>query len=149
HWARGAAGAEDLARAVVRLTGQGKPGMQFVYADGDPLWEKMRKVATHIYGAADISASRRIRAIIDDLQQRGYGALPVCVAKTQYSFSTDASLRGAPQGHTVIIREVRLSAGAEFVVMICDDIMTMPDLPKAPCAARIDVDDQGRITGLA
>lgn len=149
HWARGAAGAEDLARAVVRLTGQGKPGMQFVYADDDPLWEKMRKVATQIYGAADISASRRIRAMIDDLQQRGYGHLPVCVAKTQYSFSTDASLRGAPQGHTVIIREVRLAAGAGFVVMICDDIMTMPGLPKAPCAARIDVDDRGRITGLA
>jgi formate--tetrahydrofolate ligase len=105
-------------------------------------------VATKIYGAADVSASRRIRAEIDRLQVGGYGHYPICVAKTQSSFTTDASIRGAPRGHTVIIREVRLCAGAEFVVMICDDIMTMPGLPVEPCATRIDIDDDGRIVGL-
>jgi formate--tetrahydrofolate ligase len=149
HWAHGGAGAEALAHEVVRLAESDGEAMQFVYQDEDPLWEKMRKLAIRIYGAADIAAARRIRAQIDDLQQRGYGHLPVCVAKTQYSFSTDASLRGAPQGHVVTIREVRLAAGAEFVVMICDDIMTMPGLPKEPCAARIGVDAQGHIIGLA
>jgi formate--tetrahydrofolate ligase len=146
HWAKGGAGAEDLAREVVRLA-DAKPTMKFVYADADPLWEKMRKIATRIYGAADIAASRRIRALIDGLQQ-DYGHYPVCVAKTQSSFSTDANLRGAPTGHVVTIREVRLCAGAEFVVMLCDDIMTMPGLPKDPCATRIDVDDDGKVMGL-
>lgn len=148
HWAKGGAGAEDLAHEVLRLTENGS-GLQFVYEDSDPLWEKMRKIATRIYGATDIAASRCIRATIDGLQQRGYGHYPVCVAKTQYSFSTDASLRGAPQGHVLTIREVRLAAGAEFIVMICDDIVTMPGLPMEPCSARIDVDAQGRITGLS
>jgi formate--tetrahydrofolate ligase len=123
--------------------------MKFVYDDADPLWEKMRKVATRIYGAADINASRRVRALIEGLQDAGYGHYPVCVAKTQSSFSTDASLRGAPTGHIVTIREVRLCAGAEFVVMLCDDIMTMPGLPKEPCTVRIDIDDEGRVTGLS
>ncbi|MEO8419462.1 MAG: formate--tetrahydrofolate ligase [Methylophilaceae bacterium] len=148
HWARGGAGAEDLAQEVVRLVETNGHSMKYVYEDEDPLWEKMRKVATRIYGAADISASRRLRALIDKLQAEGYGHYPICVAKTQSSFTTDASIRGAPQGHTVIIREVRLSAGAEFVVMICDDIMTMPGLPKEPCATRIDIDDDGRVVGL-
>jgi formate--tetrahydrofolate ligase len=149
HWALGGAGAEALAHAVVDLSEGEDPAMRFVYEDADPLWEKMRKVATRIYGASDIAASRRVRAIIDSLQERGYGHYPVCVAKTQYSFSTDASLRGAPQGHVITIREVRLAAGAEFIVMICDDIMTMPGLPKEPCAARIGIDAQGNITGLS
>ncbi len=148
HWARGGAGAEDLAQEVVRLAEANGNSMKYVYEDEDPLWEKMRKVATRIYGAADINASRRLRALIDKLQAEGYGHYPICVAKTQSSFTTDASIRGAPQGHTVIIREVRLSAGAEFVVMICDDIMTMPGLPKEPCATRIDIDDDGRVVGL-
>lgn len=148
HWAKGGAGAEDLASEVVRLAEAGTAGVKYVYEDADPLWEKMRKIATAIYGAADINASRRVRAQIEELQALGYGHFPVCVAKTQYSFSTDASQRGAPAGHTVTIREVRLSAGAEFVVMICDDIMTMPGLPKEPCATRIDIDDQGRVFGL-
>ena len=112
------------------------------------LWEKMRKIATQIYGAATIRAPRHVMARIEALQAAGYGHFPVCVAKTQYSFATDASLRGAPSGHEIMVREVRLSAGAEFVVMICDDIMTMPGLPKLPCATRIDVDASGRITGL-
>ena len=149
HWAQGGAGAEGLAREVLQLIDAGNGDMRFVYDDADPLWEKLRKLATKIYGAADINASRRIRAQIDKLQTDGYGHYPICVAKTQYSFSTDASLRGAPlAGHIVTIREVRLAAGAEFVVMICDDIMTMPGLPKSPCAMRIDIDDAGKISGL-
>ena len=149
HWAQGGAGAEGLAREVLQLIDAGNGDMRFVYDDADSLWEKLRKLATKIYGAADINASRRIRAQIDKLQADGYGHYPICVAKTQYSFSTDASLRGAPlAGHIVTIREVRLAAGAEFVVMICDDIMTMPGLPKSPCAMRIDIDDSGKISGL-
>ncbi|HZV98297.1 MAG TPA: formate--tetrahydrofolate ligase [Methylophilaceae bacterium] len=148
HWARGGAGAEELAHEVVRLVETNGHAMTYVYEDEDPLWEKMRKLATKIYGAADINASRRLRSVIDKLQEDGYGHYPICVAKTQYSFSTDASLRGAPRGHVVTIREVRLSAGAEFIVMICDDIMTMPGLPKEPCATRIDIDDEGRVVGL-
>jgi formate--tetrahydrofolate ligase len=108
----------------------------------------MKTVATRIYGAADITADTRVRAQIRRLQDDGYGSLPVCVAKTQYSFSTDPLLHGAPEGHLVNIREVRLAAGAEFVVMVCGDIMTMPGLPREPAATRIDVDDRGRIVGL-
>jgi formate--tetrahydrofolate ligase len=148
HWAKGGAGARDLAREVVRLAESSDGSMRYVYDDANPLWEKMRKVATRIYGAADISAPRHVRVLIDRLQAEGYGHYPICVAKTQSSFSTDASIRGAPQGHTIIIRHVRLSAGAEFIVMICDDIMTMPGLPKVPCATRIDIDDEGRVIGL-
>jgi formate--tetrahydrofolate ligase len=148
HWAEGSAGAEELARTVVRLAESGSAQMRLVYADEDSLWEKMRAIATRIYGAADISADAAVRARIDKLQQAGYGHYPVCVAKTQYSFSTDPRLRGAPSGHVVNVREVRLAAGAEFVVMICGDIMTMPGLPREPASSRIDIDDEGRITGL-
>ena len=148
HWAKGGAGAEDLAHEVVRLIESDKSSMQFVYEDGDQLWEKVHKVATRIYGAADVHAPRRLRVQIDQLQADGYGHYPICVAKTQYSFSTDASARGAVQGHVITIRAVRLCAGAEFIVMICDDIMTMPGLPKVPCATRIDIDDHGRVSGL-
>ena len=148
HWAEGSAGAEELARTVVRLAESGSAQMRLVYADEDSLWEKMRAIATRIYGAADISADAAVRARIDKLQQDGYGHYPVCVAKTQYSFSTDPRLRGAPSGHVVNVREVRLAAGAEFVVMICGDIMTMPGLPREPASSRIDIDDEGRISGL-
>lgn len=148
HWAKGGAGAELLAKEVVQLVESDGSRMKYVYEDEDPLWEKLRKVATRIYSAADISAPRHVRVQIDRLQAEGYGHFPICVAKTQSSFSTDASIRGAPRGHTIIIRAVRLSAGAEFIVMICDDIMTMPGLPKVPCATRIDIDDAGRVTGL-
>ncbi len=148
HWAQGGAGAAELAREVVRLAEGEPPELRFTYEDEAPLWDKMRAVATRIYGAADISANARVLADIERLQQEGYGRLPICVAKTQYSFSTDPGLRGAPDGHVVDVREVRLSAGAGFVVMICGDIMTMPGLPKSPSALRIDVDDQGRISGL-
>jgi len=148
HWAKGGVGAEALAAEVIKLIDQSSQGMRYVYEDEDLLWEKMRKLATRIYGALEISAPRRIRAQIDKLQADGYGHYPICVAKTQYSFSTDATQRGAATGHIVTIREVRLCAGAEFVVMVCDDIMTMPGLPKLPCAMRIDIDAHGTVTGL-
>ena len=147
HFAEGGAGAEDLAREVVRLCAEPSE-LQFTYADDEGLWEKMRTIAQRIYGADDISASGSVRAQIRRLQDDGYGDLPVCVAKTQYSFSTDPALRGAPTGHTVDVREVRLAAGARFVVMICGDIMTMPGLPAVPAAESIDVDEDGRIVGL-
>lgn len=148
HWAKGGAGAEALAREVVRLVETNAQGMRFVYEDKDGLWEKMRKVATKVYGAADIFAPRRLLAQIEQLQAEGYGHYPICVAKTQYSFSTDATARGAAQGHVINVRTVRLAAGAEFIVMICDDIMTMPGLPKEPCANRIDISDEGVVSGL-
>jgi len=147
HWAEGGRGAVDLAREVVNQCEQPST-LRFVYEDADTLWDKMRLLATRIYGAAEISASAEARAQINRLQEAGYGHYPVCVAKTQYSFSTDATQRGAPSGHTVNVREVRLAAGAEFVVMVCGDIMTMPGLPKVPSAELIDIDDQGRVVGL-
>jgi formate--tetrahydrofolate ligase len=119
-----------------------------VYEDKETLWDKMKTIATRIYRASDITADSKVRAQIRALQESGYGHYPVCVAKTQYSFSTDPKLRGAPENHIVNIREVRLAAGAEFVIMICGDVMTMPGLPKVPAANSIDVDAQGRITGL-
>ena len=148
HWAEGGKGAEELAHIVVKLAESGTATSKFVYADEDTLWDKMHAIATKVYGAAGISADASVKAKIDKLQADGYGHYPVCVAKTQYSFSTDPKLRAAPSGHTVNVREVRLSAGAEFVVMICGDIMTMPGLPKEPSSMRIDIDDDGKISGL-
>ena len=147
HFAEGGRGAVELAREVVRLTEQ-PSRFRFVYPDNATLWDKMKAIATEIYHASDITADTKVRAQIRQLQEGGYGHYPVCVAKTQYSFSTDPKLRGAPVHHVVNIREVRLAAGAEFVIMICGDIMTMPGLPKAPAANNIDVDSDGRITGL-
>jgi len=147
HWAEGGRGATDLAHEVVRLCDLPST-LRFTYDDHATLWNKLLAVATRIYGAADISAPAPVRAQIERLQASGYGHLPVCVAKTQYSFSTDPTQRGAPAGHTVNVREVRLAAGAEFVVMVCGDVMTMPGLPRVPSAERIDVDDDGRIVGL-
>ncbi len=147
HFAHGGKGALEVAREVVRLAA-GPSEFRYLYGDDLPLWEKMKTVATQIYHASDITADTRVRAQIRALQEGGYGHYPVCVAKTQYSFSTDPKLRGAPSHHVVNIREVRLAAGAQFVVMVCGDIMTMPGLPKVPAANSIDVDDSGRITGL-
>ena len=147
HWAKGGAGAEALAHEVVRLSEQ-PSGMTYVYEDSDSLLEKMKKVATKIYGAADISASAKVKQQLKTWEEAGYGSYPICVAKTQSSFSVDASLRGAPSGHVVNVREVKLAAGAQFIVMICGDIMTMPGLPKVPSAEKIDVDDNGKIIGL-
>jgi len=148
HWAHGGAGAEDLAREVVRIVDTVPSDFSFVYEDNETLWNKIRTIATKIYGAEDVAADTKVRAQIQRLQDEGYGHYPVCVAKTQYSFSTDPKLLGAPSGHTLTIREVRLAAGAEFVVMVCGDIMTMPGLPKVPAADKIDIDDTGRIVGL-
>jgi formate--tetrahydrofolate ligase len=148
HWAEGGKGAAALAHEVVRLC-ETPSTLKFAYEDADPLWEKLRKLATRTYGATDISAGKAVRAQIDALQQGGYGHLPICVAKTQYSFSTDPTLRGAPTGHVVDVREVRLSAGAEFIVLICGDVMTMPGLPKVPSAEHMDVNAQGHIVGLS
>ena len=148
HWADGGAGAEEVARAVVALTDKPTSGFKFVYEDDATLWDKMKAIATKIYGASDISADAKVRGEIKRLQEAGYGHYPVCVAKTQYSFSTDAARRGAPTDHTVNIREVRLAAGAEFIVMVCGDIMTMPGLPKVPSADHIDIDDSGKVVGL-
>jgi len=147
HYAEGGAGATDIAREVLRLM-EHPSYFKFVYDESATLWEKMKTIATKIYHAADITADTKVRAQIKQLQEAGYGHYPVCVAKTQYSFSTDPKLRGAPSGHVVNIREVRLAAGAEFIVMICGDVMTMPGLPKIPSAAHIDVDEDGRISGL-
>ena len=148
HWADGGKGATDLAQAVVEACGQPST-LRFAYPDDAPLWEKARLVATRVYGARDIHAAPAVRAQIQRLQDDGHGHLPVCIAKTPYSFSTDAALRGAPEGHVVDIRGVRLSAGANFVVLICGDVMTMPGLPKVPSAERIDLDEEGRIVGLS
>ncbi len=147
HWADGGKGAIDVANVVVELCEQ-KNNFKFVYEDDLPLWDKMKTIASKIYGASDITADSKVRGQIKRLQEEGYGHYPVCVAKTQYSFSTDPQLRGAPSGHVVTIREVRLAAGAEFIVMVCGDIMTMPGLPKVPSANAIDVDDNGKIVGL-
>jgi formate--tetrahydrofolate ligase len=147
HFAEGGKGALEVAREVVRLCE--KPnGFRYVYEDAASLWDKMKAIATKVYHASDITADSKVRAQIRQLQESGYGHYPVCVAKTQYSFSTDPKLRGAPTHHVVNIREVRLAAGAEFVIMICGDIMTMPGLPKVPAANSIDVGADGRITGL-
>ena len=147
HWAQGGAGAVDLAHAVVALC-DGPNQFQFVYSEQATLWEKAQTIAQKIYGAQGISADAKIRTQIEQLQSQGYGHFPVCIAKTQYSFSTDPKQLGAPEGHTMNIREVRLAAGAEFIVMVCGDVMTMPGLPKIPSAHAIDVDDQGNIVGL-
>jgi formate--tetrahydrofolate ligase len=148
HWAHGGKGAEAVARAVVELTEKPNNDFHFVYEDSLPLWDKMKTVATKIYGAADIAADSKVRAQIDKLQTDGYGHFPICVAKTQYSFSTDPQARGAPSGHTITVREVRLAAGAEFIVMICGDIVTMPGLPKVPSANHLDIDANGKVVGL-
>ena len=146
HWADGGAGATDLAREVVELCEDPKQ-MTFVYEASATLWEKINSVATKIYGASEVSADAKVRNKLKELQESGYGEFPICIAKTQYSFSTDAALRGAPTGHVLNIREVRLSAGAQFIVIVCGEIMTMPGLPKVPSSERIDYID-GKVVGL-
>lgn len=146
HWSEGGKGATELANEVVRMCEE-PSNFKFLYQDSDSIWDKMKAIATKIYGASDISANAKVRGEIQKLQEL-YGHYPVCVAKTQYSFSTDPSLLGAPTNHVVNIREVRLAAGAEFIVMVCGDIMTMPGLPKVPGACNIDVGLDGKISGL-
>jgi formate--tetrahydrofolate ligase len=148
HWAEGSAGAEELARVVVEVAETGSNRFRYVYDDASTLWEKIRRVAVDIYGAADVFANAEVRQKIEHLQQAGYGHFPICIAKTQYSFSTDPRLRGAPSGHVVDVRDVRLAAGAEFIIFLCGDVLTMPGLPKSPASERIDIDDDGRVIGL-
>jgi formate--tetrahydrofolate ligase len=148
HWAEGGAGALDLARAVVETIEAGKGKLELLYPNEMPLIEKIHTVACEIYRAKDISVEKSVRDQLASYESMGFGHLPVCIAKTQFSFSTNPDLKGAPVDHIVPIREVRLAAGAEFVVAICGDIMTMPGLPKSPAANAIDVGPDGKITGL-
>jgi formate--tetrahydrofolate ligase len=148
HWADGGAGTEDLANHVVKMTDANNSQFSPLYDSDMPIWDKMRTIATSIYGAEDIIADKKVRDQIDQFQNSGFGNLPICVAKTQYSFSTDPNLKGAPSGHVVPIREVRLSAGAGFLVFVCGEIMTMPGLPRVPAADKIHIDDDGLIQGL-
>ncbi|HME29020.1 MAG TPA: formate--tetrahydrofolate ligase [Pseudolabrys sp.] len=148
HWAMGGEGAADVARAVVKVVDSGKSKLKLLYPDEMPLLEKIRTICQKIYRAKDIDVHKPVRDQLAQFEQLGYGKLPVCIAKTQYSFTTNADLKGAPSDHIVTVREVRLSAGAEFVVAICGEIMTMPGLPKVPAADSIDVNAQGQIVGL-
>jgi len=148
HWAEGGKGAADVARAVVKVVESGKSNLKLLYPDDMPLYDKIRTIAREIYGAADISAPKPVRDQLASFEAMGYGKVPVCIAKTQYSFSTNPDLKGAPEGHTIAVREVRLSAGAEFVVVICGEIMTMPGLPRVPSADSIDINAEGKIVGL-
>jgi formate--tetrahydrofolate ligase len=147
HWAEGGKGAVELAHAVVKMCEEPN-NFKFVYEDNETLWNKIKAVATKIYGASDISADKKIIARLEALQNAGYGHFPVCIAKTQYSFSTDPALRGAPSNHILNISEIRLAAGAEFIVVVCAEIMTMPGLPKVPSAHSIDINEDGVIVGL-
>ncbi|MEQ1546238.1 formate--tetrahydrofolate ligase [Methyloglobulus sp.] len=147
HWAEGGAGAENLAREIVNIVDHREPGCTFVYDENLNLWDKIEAIATKLYGASSITASAKIKAQLKTWDEL-YGKFPVCIAKTQMSFSTNPNLKGAPSGHTVEISEVRLANGAGFIVAIAGDMMTMPGLPKSPAAERIDIDDDGKITGL-
>jgi formate--tetrahydrofolate ligase len=148
HWAEGGKGAADAARAVLKVVDSGKSKLKFLYPDDMPLIEKIRTIAREIYRAKDIDAPKPVRDQLESFEKMGCGKFPVCIAKTQYSFTTNADIKGAPNDHIVTVREVRLSAGAEFVVAICGEIMTMPGLPKVPAADSIDVGPDGRIVGL-
>ena len=148
HWAKGSEGTLELANKVVEVCESAAAQFAPLYPDDMPLFEKIKTVATRIYRADDVAADKRIRDQLRDWEAAGYGNLPICMAKTQYSFSTDPNLRGAPTGHIVPVREVRLSAGAGFIVVICGDIMTMPGLPRVPAATSICLDENGQIDGL-
>jgi formate--tetrahydrofolate ligase len=148
NWAQGSRGCEELAHTVLEMLESTAPNFKFVYEDTDPLWTKITKVATQIYGGSEVVADSKVRTKIKQYQNEGYGHYPVCIAKTQYSFSTDPLLRGAPSNHVVPIRDVYLAAGAEFLVVICGEIMTMPGLPKVPRACQMDLDEHGNVIGM-
>ena len=148
HWAMGGEGAADVAKAVVKVIDQGKSKLKFLYPDEMPLFTKIETIAKEIYRAKNVTADKSVKDQLKTWEEMGYGKLPICVAKTQYSFSTNPDAKGAPADHTINVREVRLSAGAEFVVAICGEIMTMPGLPKVPAADSIDVGADGKIVGL-
>ncbi len=148
HWAKGSEGARDLATRVVEIIDEGRADFEVLYRDGMPLMQKIETVAKEIYRADEVLADQKIRTQLHEWEAQGYGNLPVCMAKTQYSFTTDPTRRGAPEGHSVPVREVRLSAGAGFVVVICGEIMTMPGLPRTPAAETIFINEAGEIEGL-
>ena len=148
HWADGGKGAEALARKVVEIIDTQPAEFRFLYPDDMPLWDKVQTIAQNLYGAQGIIGDKKVRNQFQEFQDAGFGHFPVCMAKTQYSFSTDPALRGAPSNHVVPIREVRLSGGAEFLVVVCGEIMTMPGLPRVPAANSIRIDDEGLVQGL-
>jgi len=148
HWSNGGSGTEELAQHVAQLADSNEGDFKLLYDDEMPLWDKAQHIAKTLYGADEIIADKKVREQFARFQEQGYGHFPVCMAKTQYSFSTDPNLMGAPSGHAVPVREVRLSAGAEFIVVVCGDIMTMPGLPRVPSADHIHINEQGQIDGL-
>ena len=148
HWEKGGKGATDLAEEVAKIADSNLSKFKTLYDSEMPLWDKTKHIAQKIYGASQIIADQKVRNQFQKFEDDGFGKYPICMAKTQYSFSTDPLLMGAPSGHDVPIKEVRLSAGAEFIVVVCGDIMTMPGLPRIPAAENIDVDDEGLIQGL-
>ncbi len=148
HWSKGGEGAKDLAKTVVEICENNTNTFKFLYQDKLPLFKKIQTIAQEIYHASEVVADTKIREQLKDFEKKGYGKLPICIAKTQYSFSTDPNLKGAPTGHVLPIREVRLSSGAEFIVVICGTIMTMPGLPRIPAAENIKLNQKGEIEGL-
>ena len=148
HWSNGSEGTKELAKNVVEICEDNQDTFKYLYEDKLPLFKKIEKIAQEIYHASEVVADTKVRQQLKDFEEKGYGNLPVCIAKTQYSFSTDPNLKGAPTGHVLPVREVRLSSGAEFVVVVCGEIMTMPGLPKVPAADSIKLNDKGEIEGL-
>ena len=148
HWAEGSKGTEALAKHVAELADKGTAQFKPIYDEELSLWDKVKTIAREIYRADDIVGDKAVRDQLKAWETAGYGKFPICMAKTQYSFTTDPNLKGAPTNHVVPVREVRLSAGAEFIVVICGDIMTMPGLPKVPSAEVIGLDEKGQIAGL-
>ena len=148
HWSNGSEGTVELAKNVTEICEDKKDTFKFLYEDDLPLFKKIEKIAQEIYSASEVVADTKVRQQLKDFEEKGYGKLPVCIAKTQYSFSTDPNLKGAPTGHVLPVREVRLSSGAEFIVVVCGEIMTMPGLPRVPAADSIKLNDKGEIEGL-
>ena len=148
HWSNGGEGAKELAENVVEICKDNQTTFKYLYEDTLNLFKKIEKIAQEIYHASEVVADTKVRQQLKDFEEKGYGKLPVCIAKTQYSFSTDPNLKGAPTGHVLPVREVRLSSGAEFVVVVCGEIMTMPGLPRVPAADSIKLNDKGEIEGL-
>ena len=148
HWSNGGEGTKDLANTVVKICEKSKSTFKFLYEDKLPLFKKIEKIAQEIYHASEVVADTKIREQLKEFESKGFGNLPICIAKTQYSFSTDPNLKGAPTGHVLPVREVMLSSGAEFLVVICGTIMTMPGLPKVPAAESIKINKDGEVEGL-
>ena len=148
HWSNGSEGTKELAKNVAEICEDKKNTFKYLYEDSLPLFKKIEKIAQEIYHASEVVADTKVRQQLKDFEEKGYGKLPVCIAKTQYSFSTDPNLKGAPTGHVLPVREVRLSSGAEFIVVVCGEIMTMPGLPRVPAADSIKLNDKGDIEGL-